>query len=189
MGSKEFHTALQMVGAKFYSIWEIAVYSKSSYCEGSYCFYIVSLYLYCFQKYWCSFIFSHHQWRLMKTPFPNAVTVPCSWLWKSFLVFCCGVFQLPLRPFLHSLFPFWFTFYLFVNFYNSCYFECNFFSNVILFRHLKKTEYLCSVWFFFIQSIFTDRYNSFQQNFLYSIEDINFLSSNLKRYFISDHFL
>ena len=41
----------------------------------------------------------------------------------------------------------------------------------------------------FIQSKFADRNNSFQQNFLYPIEDIDFLSSNLKRYFISDYFL
>ena len=48
--------------------------------------------------------------------------------------------------------------------------------------------------FFFIQSIFGDRNNSFQQHFfifyiLYPIEDIDFLSSNLKIYFTSDHFL
>ena len=42
---------------------------------------------------------------------------------------------------------------------------------------------------FFIQSIFTDRNNNFQQSFLYPIEYIDFLSSNLKRYFISDDFL
>ena len=38
----------------------------------------------------------------------------------------------------------------------------------------------------FFQSIFDDRNKNFQQNFLYPIEDINFLSSNLKRYFTSD---
>ena len=42
---------------------------------------------------------------------------------------------------------------------------------------------------FFIQSIFADRNNSFRQNFLYPIEDIDFLSSNVKRYFTSDYFL
>ena len=41
---------------------------------------------------------------------------------------------------------------------------------------------------FFILSIFTDRNNNFQQKFLFSIEDMDFLSSNLKRYFTSDYF-
>ena len=41
---------------------------------------------------------------------------------------------------------------------------------------------------FSTQSIFADRYNSFQQNFLYPIEDIGFLISNLKRYLASDYF-
>ena len=42
---------------------------------------------------------------------------------------------------------------------------------------------------FLIQSIFTDRNNKFQQFFfLYPIENINFLSSNVKRYF-TDNFL
>ena len=35
----------------------------------------------------------------------------------------------------------------------------------------------------FIQSIVTDQNNNFQQNFF--IEDIDFLNSNLKRYFTS----
>ena len=34
---------------------------------------------------------------------------------------------------------------------------------------------------FFIQSVFTVRNTKFQQNFLYPIEDIEFLSSNVKR--------
>ena len=42
---------------------------------------------------------------------------------------------------------------------------------------------------FFIQSIFTDRNNNFQQNFFHLIENIDFLSSKLKRYFTSDYFL
>ena len=43
--------------------------------------------------------------------------------------------------------------------------------------------------FFFIQSIFVDRIDNFQQKFLYTIEDIDFLSSNLKRYLTTDYFL
>ena len=42
---------------------------------------------------------------------------------------------------------------------------------------------------FFIQSIFTDPNNNFHQKFLFSIEDIDFLSSNAKRYFTSNCFL
>ena len=36
---------------------------------------------------------------------------------------------------------------------------------------------------FFIQSIFTDPNNNFHQKFLFSIEDIDFLSSNAKKIF------
>ena len=46
----------------------------------------------------------------------------------------------------------------------------------------KKTDYLCSAWFFFIQSFFADRNNNFQHNFLYYIEDFDFMSVDLKRY-------
>ena len=42
---------------------------------------------------------------------------------------------------------------------------------------------------FFIQAVFPDRNNSFQQNFLQPIEDIDLLSSNLKSCFASDYFL
>ena len=41
----------------------------------------------------------------------------------------------------------------------------------------------------FYSVIFADRNNSFRQTFLYPIEDIDFLSSNVKRYFSSNHFL
>ena len=42
---------------------------------------------------------------------------------------------------------------------------------------------------FFIQSIFTDRNIFFSTKFLYPIEDIDFLSSNKKRYFTSNEVL
>ena len=38
----------------------------------------------------------------------------------------------------------------------------------------------------FFQSIFADRNNSFQKNFLNPIEDIDFQSSNLKNHFTSN---
>ena len=44
---------------------------------------------------------------------------------------------------------------------------------VLLIRLLKKTEYLCSVWFFFILSIFADRNISIQQKLFIPIEDID----------------
>ena len=42
---------------------------------------------------------------------------------------------------------------------------------------------------FYIQSIFTDRNNNFQQNVLNPIEDSDFLGSNVKWYFTPDYFL
>ena len=42
---------------------------------------------------------------------------------------------------------------------------------------------------FFIQSSFTDRNNDFNKKILYVIKDINFPSSNAKRYFTFDCFL
>ena len=41
---------------------------------------------------------------------------------------------------------------------------------------------------FFIKSIFADRNNNFQLNFLYPIVDIDFLNSNVNKYFSSDNF-
>ena len=42
---------------------------------------------------------------------------------------------------------------------------------------------------FFSSVNFRDRNNSFQQTFLHPIEDVDFLSSNLNRYFTSADFL
>ena len=42
---------------------------------------------------------------------------------------------------------------------------------------------------FFIQSIFTVEMIVLKNNFLILIEDIDFMSSNVKRYFTSDYFL
>ena len=56
-----------------------------------------------------------------------------------------------------------------------------------MFRRSKKTECLCSVWFF-NQSIIIGRNNNFNKIFLHFIDYIDFLSSNVKRYFISVFF-
>ena len=40
-----------------------------------------------------------------------------------------------------------------------------------------------------IQPIFADQKNNFHQKFFIPIEDIDLLSSNLKRYFTFNHFL
>ena len=48
-----------------------------------------------------------------------------------------------------------------------------------LFRISKRTKYLCSVWFF-IQSIFADRNNSFQQNFYAVLKIFHFWSIFVK---------
>ena len=46
----------------------------------------------------------------------------------------------------------------------------------------KKTEYLCSVWFFLFGQFWPIEIIVFNKIFLYPIEDIDFLSSNAKRY-------
>ena len=49
-------------------------------------------------------------------------------------------------------------------------------------RLSKKTEYLCSLWFFVIQSLFADRNKIIflnKKKVLYRLKDIDFLISNL----------
>ena len=58
---------------------------------------------------------------------------------------------------------------------------------VFLFRLSKKTEYLCSVWFF-IQSIFADQNNSFQQIF-FTLLKISTWVQIQKIFFTADHLL
>ena len=58
----------------------------------------------------------------------------------------------------------------------------------LLFRFSKKTEFLCLVWFFSFSQFSPVKIIILNKKFLYLIEDIDFLSSNVKRYFTSDSF-
>ena len=65
--------------------------------------------------------------------------------------------------------------------------SCSRLFSKVHFCFSKKTDYLCSVWLF-IQSLFGDQKTVLSKKLLYSIEVINFLKSNVKRYFTSNYF-